>query len=510
LGDSAWLYSSTFAADDVAAVLAALDIEKVDYYGDSYGTFFGQVFAVHHPDLLRTVVLDSAYPVIGEAPYFQSEIENGPVAFAIACERSPSCSALGGDEKARFQALIESLRQKPVSGRAPGAWGDLKDVTADPGALFTIVANAGNNFTAYRDIDAAGRAWLEAGDSQPLLRLVAEAVDAEDTGGPPKDFSTGLEIAVECADYNQLYDMRDSEPERHAQYLSSLANKQANDPHIYAPFHLDEAVHAVANPEGLNLCQEWPHAPDWARPGRPVPRDAKFPAVPVLVLSGELDTVTSPKEGRWTTALFPTATYLEVPNTVHETAIGNGGVHVPPFGGDLARCTGPIVLGFVDSGGRFPNTSCLANIRPVRTVPVFAVSWRDVAPAKAQRGNEANQTGLTLASATAETAGDALARYGVLLGNTDRGLRGGTFTLSHRRVGYTFDLKSLNWTRDLSVSGSIEWNQLTGHIVAHLSLAAHDHSGRLRISWDDRKSNAEAAISGQIDGQTVVASRIAP
>jgi hypothetical protein len=242
----------------------------------------------------------------------------------------------------------------------------------------------------------------------------------------------------------------------------------------------------------------------------PVPKDARFPAVPVLVLSGELDTVTSPKEGRWTTALFPNATYLEIPNTVHETAIGNGGIHVPPFGGDLARCTGPIVLAFVESGGQVSNISCRSSIRPVRTVPVFAANWRGVEPASAQQGNEADQTGLTLASATAETVGDTVARYGVLLGSTDAGLRGGKFTLSHTPTGYALHLKELKWAGDLAVSGTIDWNQLTGHIEAHVSLAAQNHTGQVRISWNDRQTDAEASIRGAIDGQAVVASRIAP
>jgi pimeloyl-ACP methyl ester carboxylesterase len=509
LGDASWLYSSAYAADDVAAVLAALAIDSVDYYGDSYGTFFGEVFAVRHPDLLRTVILDSAYPV-GDDPYFQSEIENGPAAFALACERSPSCQALGGDEKERFKALVASLRQTPVSGRAPGASGEMRNVTADASAIFTIIANAGNNFTAYRDIDAAGRAWLQSGDSLPLLRLVAEATDGEDTGGPPDEFSVGLELAVVCADYAQLYDMRDDETKRHTQYEASLATTETNDPHIYAPFRLDEAIHAPANPEGLNLCQAWPHAPDWAHPGRPVRKDAIFPAVPVLVLSGELDTVTSPKEGRWTAALFPNATYLEVPNTVHETAIGNGGVHVPSFGGDLARCAGPIVLAFVASGGQKPDTSCLADIRPVRTVPAFAAHWKDVAPATAAAGNNAGPAALTLASAAAETLGDALARYGVALGGSDLGLRGGRFRISHTSTGYAFDLKALKWTDDLAVSGTVAWNQLTGHIAAHVTLAARDHAGTLRISWDDRATDAQAEIRGKIDGQTLAATRIAP
>ena len=37
------------AADDMAAVLHALGLAKVDLYGDSYGSFFAQAFAARFP-----------------------------------------------------------------------------------------------------------------------------------------------------------------------------------------------------------------------------------------------------------------------------------------------------------------------------------------------------------------------------------------------------------------------------------------------------------------------------
>src|SRR4051794_4202331 len=55
-------YATALSADDLAAVVTALGVGPVDLYGDSYGTFFAQVFAGRHPDQLRSVVLDSAYP----------------------------------------------------------------------------------------------------------------------------------------------------------------------------------------------------------------------------------------------------------------------------------------------------------------------------------------------------------------------------------------------------------------------------------------------------------------
>jgi pimeloyl-ACP methyl ester carboxylesterase len=162
LGASAWYFRSADAADDVAAVLAALHYAHADYYGDSYGTWFGEVLAVRHPGLLRTIVLDSAYPVLGDNS--NSEVNHGRVAMDVACERSSSCRRLGGSADARFDVLLEVLRAHPVSGVAPGASGEPLTVTADPAGLFLVIANAGNTPTTWRDLDAAGRALLRCCD----------------------------------------------------------------------------------------------------------------------------------------------------------------------------------------------------------------------------------------------------------------------------------------------------------------------------------------------------------
>lgn len=510
LGDTAWVYSSKFAADDVAAVLETLGTGPVDYYGDSYATFFGQVFATRYPKLLKTLVLDSAYPTVGEDAYFQTEIRNGPTAFALVCARSQICHQIPGSEKERFKTLLNALRSSPVSGRAPGAYGEMLKVTADAGALFTIVANAGNSYTAYRDIDAAGRAWLGSSDALPLLRLVAEAVDGEAVGGSYRQYSTGLQFAVQCADYKQLFDMRDSQNARHGQYEASIATTQSNHPNIYAPFTLAEGLSAVENPEVLNQCEAWPRAPGWATPGVPVPHKTAFPKVPTLVLSGELDTVTSPDEGRETAALFPNATFVLVPNAVHETAIGNAGYNVPSYGGDLAQCVGPMVVRFIRSGGATPNEFCLSGIRPVRPVPAFATAWNDVFAAHAEAGNSADAMRLRFASAVAETVGDALSRYSIDVDNEGPGLRGGKLKIVSAANGYTIKLINLQWTADLIVSGEIDWDQLTGKIVANVNATATGHSGTLKISWNDKQSDAQAIITGNIDRETVAASRIAP
>src|SRR5450755_2003109 len=73
LGDTAWFYGTDFAANDIVAVLDALGINDVDFYGDSYGTFVGQVLAGLYPHRLRSIILDSAYPVRPPDPWFATD-----------------------------------------------------------------------------------------------------------------------------------------------------------------------------------------------------------------------------------------------------------------------------------------------------------------------------------------------------------------------------------------------------------------------------------------------------
>ena len=199
LGDHSDLYGSALSADDLSAVISALRLAPVDLYGDSYGTFFAQVFLGRHPDQLRSVVLDSAYPTYGEDAWYGTQ---GPAlisSYQKVCQRTPSCQALGGSTIGRLTQLLNQLRQKPLHARQSGADGRMHNVTIDPVEL-TYVAYAATFSTAiYREFDPAVRAAL-AGDVDPIARLVAEQ-DFVGGDGPAEAYSEGLDAAVACQDY---------------------------------------------------------------------------------------------------------------------------------------------------------------------------------------------------------------------------------------------------------------------------------------------------------------------
>ena len=497
LGRSAWFYGTAFAVKDIAAVLDALEIDEVDFYGDSYGTFVGQVIAGLYPRRLRSIILDSAYPVRAPDPWFASDWAKAWSSIDLTCVRSPSCASLGGAATARMRQLIADVREQPITGTAPDANGAPAQVTLDTGALIRVIEAAGYGPTIYRDLDAAARAWLEARDSLPILRLVAESSTGTVDAAP--DFSYGLATAVTCVDYPLLYDLAAANPLRHQQYQESLADARQNRPTLFAPFTVDEGLQSQVYITPLDSCLPWRAPPATQVQGRPLPPSAHFPAVPTLVLSGDIDDVTSVEDADETAAQFPNATHVVVPNLTHVVAES-----------DYIGCTLSIVERFVKT--LTPgDTSCTALVRPIRTVPLIARSASDLAPVTALAGNAATEAQRRIAASALEAVGDVLARYWMSHGTNGSGLRGGRFTYTGTATGYVFDLDGVRYTNDIAVSGSVKWNTSSGAVSANVTLVRGGVSiGALKMSWSDADSNAIASIQGQILNQVLAASRIAP
>ena len=68
LGARRDFYDTSQSVQDIEAVLVALHVGKVDLYGDSYGSYAAQAFALRYPWRLRSLVLDSTYQVPGSDP----------------------------------------------------------------------------------------------------------------------------------------------------------------------------------------------------------------------------------------------------------------------------------------------------------------------------------------------------------------------------------------------------------------------------------------------------------
>ncbi|MCE6995092.1 alpha/beta hydrolase [Saccharothrix sp. S26] len=88
--ETLWTIDSLDRARDLDALRRGLGVDRVSYYGVSYGTVAGQALAELHPTTVRSVVLDSPqYPRLGTADYLVSAaagIEDIAHGFAGWCQ----------------------------------------------------------------------------------------------------------------------------------------------------------------------------------------------------------------------------------------------------------------------------------------------------------------------------------------------------------------------------------------------------------------------------------------
>ncbi|HEY5426530.1 MAG TPA: alpha/beta fold hydrolase, partial [Candidatus Tumulicola sp.] len=338
LGDRSDLFGTALAADDLDALLSALALRAADFYGDSYGTFFVQVFAARHPSRVRSVTLDGAYPAIGADPWYPHAAPTFDAAFDYVCRRAPACAALPGSSMERIERLLAALRAR--SG------------PMTPAQLAFVMDSAGLDPLAYRELDAAARAYLRGGDGIPLRRLTHEA-DAYEEQAPsaPQEASNGLFVASSCEDNPQVYDMRLAPPARVAAWKTALAEKSRLDPGLYAPFTIDEFLSIPLDYAYVPLCLTWPVA-SVAHPAGELAAGTQMPDVPALVLTGDLDTITTPAEGDAAAALFRNARRVIVVNTGHVSAVG-----------DVYDCASALVRNFI---ARRPiDDACASRIPPL-------------------------------------------------------------------------------------------------------------------------------------------------
>ncbi len=295
LGKDFVSYRTSAAADDLESVRTALGLGSITVYGDSYGTFLAQSYAYRHGDHLRTLVMDGAYPVRGESGWFPSLTRTGIRSLAVVCRRSNDCS---GNPRARLAEVVELLRDTPRGA----------------GGLLTAIGSSGYEPPRryYSRVNDAVSAYL-AGDRRPMRKLT----DFGGGYGSYRSYSRGDELAVSCNDYPVLWDKNADEATRRAQQRAAI---RAYPPDRFRPFTPAEV--ATESFSVYDECLPWPRPTELYEP--PAPPGGDAPDAPTLVISGELDDVTSATEGAMVAAAFPNAQQRVVRNAGHIPSLYGG------------------------------------------------------------------------------------------------------------------------------------------------------------------------------------------
>jgi len=340
LGARAAGYTSAATADDFDAVRDHLGIDKVIGYGSSYGTYLMTVYAQRHPERVQSIVLAGAYPLHFD-PLQRTNAEAVDLTLRRICERSHACD--GEVAVSDLRTVTTRLRAAPITvGQillTEGEFGNLvfEGATSDVGSDPTEMTPLGRLPAALHG--------ATHGDDAALRAVLSDIVAAN---GDSDDDDDDLYVAVACNDYLTLWSPEADTATRDAEYHRAL--NAAGELGSFSAQGFADAQH-----DGGDVCIRWPGTLHHQRPDE---AREPLPAVPVLVLSGDLDAITPDANGRLASLQYPHGTFVEVPN------LG----HTPD--NEPSGCVAGIIEQFLRTGTTGTSTECLSDIPPIKVEPV--------------------------------------------------------------------------------------------------------------------------------------------
>lgn len=320
-------YNSAENAADVHDLWQTLGYESVNLYGVSYGTRLALTVMRDHPDGIRSVILDSAFPL--QASLYVDTAASSERAFTLlfdACANDSACNNAFPNLKKRFFNTIDALNAEPVT----------IDITS-----FTT----GDTYE-----------WLMTGDdfyqlmflsmyATEIIGLIPAIIDLTEGG---EYTLASLLAGVFILDFNTDFGM----------YLSVQCSEEV-------PFQTQadiDAAHQLLTPgfrlleerdpfNIMDACSIWQVNAADASENEPVTSD-----IPTLVVAGQFDPITPPDYGRQTVANLSRAYFYEFPGAGH-------GVF------DSSYCPLSITLAFLDDPSASPDDSCISDMQLEYLIP---------------------------------------------------------------------------------------------------------------------------------------------
>jgi len=311
LGPARRYYTATEVVEDLEALRAGLDVERVAIFGVSSGSYVAQRYARRYPDHVDRLVLDSAVAQDQSGPFDVSSYRAVARMLRQLC-RERACRGISRDPVQDLRRLAARLDSAPLRARVYDRRGrrSIRRLASEA-ELFDLLVSSDLS-PALRDGLPAAIHSAATGDPAPLVRLLA----VDDGAADPREFDEENERAEEFS--NALFfastcqekplPWRSAETpiaDRPAQRKAAL---DALGRRAFAPFGRPAAESTQV---GTAFCERWPETTI-----APVPPPGEIGA-PALILSGLMDVRTPPQEALRTAALIPDASLVRVPGGGH-------------------------------------------------------------------------------------------------------------------------------------------------------------------------------------------------
>lgn len=302
-------YTTMESIKDLEAVRKALNIEQWNLLGISYGTRKALTYMKMFPDSIRTVILDGVMPQQEAMP--ESHEKNLLSALSkqyAQCEKQPACKEAFGDVGQQMRQLLARIEADPPSIRLQDAFsGEYEEFILTKQHIAIAIRLFSYSATTMillpLMIDKANHGQLET------IAAQANMIDAM-----LQQSITNVEFSILCAEDLPFY-----------------GDQQVGENLIFGEQFIENIK---------TVCQIWPHTQVEASFKDPVAS-----ALPVLLLSGELDPVTPPA--------FAELTMETLSNAQHLVAKGQGH-NVFPLG-----CIPDLIADFVNEPDTSLETECM-------------------------------------------------------------------------------------------------------------------------------------------------------
>jgi pimeloyl-ACP methyl ester carboxylesterase len=306
-------FGTRVTAEDLEWVRRALQIERWNVYGESYGTTVAMTLVALHPDTVRTVILDSIYPP-DPVPLWSTTVNDARDAFFASCARDSVCSTSFPNLAKTYRETLARLEQKPLLVTVPPQMRQPDDRVMLTASLFeAVVTNLLYYPTAYPNLPHLIQT-VHDGEPQGLGPVLATQLAAAAIQ------NRATHAAVECRDR----------------------------PHYRQD--LPAGAHGLDRRQLYGVCARWS---DLA-PSPLIPAGTR---VPTLVIAGQFDPVARPALSRHVADLIgSSARFVEFPLVGHNVR-------------QFSPCGAKIAADFIDRPAQELDTSCTDRTAPIPFLP---------------------------------------------------------------------------------------------------------------------------------------------
>jgi len=317
-------YNTTQSASDVNAIRLALGYDKVNLIGGSYGSFLAQEVARQYPEIIRSMVVFSVWPLqvnfFVESPLVTS---NAVLDMLAACQADPDCSQAYPNLDDTLFETIEKLNEEPeLISVTHVLTGEEYDVLLSGDRVFSTLVGL-----LYQTelIPMLPQAIYDVsnGDYDLIAQLLGVHLSLYGA------LSRGMEFSVICAedmigvDVGDLLENLDELPE---------ALKGEDDTDLLMQYGI------------FAICEQWPvEMADTSF------KDALVSNIPTLLLEGEFDPVTPTEFAQLLADNLSDSHLFEFPGIGHNIAVATD-------------CSRQMIGGFFEDPSQAPSASCISEI----------------------------------------------------------------------------------------------------------------------------------------------------